>query len=442
MSNKKFNKELKFKLDLKKDLILFNPKITGLFCEKSEKIKYDLELNLVKKENGNINDNYMKRFFLLLNKIIYILDYFLLRTFKSLTLKKDLLIFIKKKTKYVYFYRYNEIFKKFLIDVDKQKKYNSICDISIYNITDKMPEVFEHFNYKINSYKLGDPNNNSYGLLNLYELINTHRNMIDYPKYDIVLYPDTYLILKINKSMLHPINPFIGLLCGLKYTNLGGFFILCIGTIYNKNDADIYLIGKKYFKESYLYKPEMANIIKYDTVYYIFKDFQGIPEKDLKKLFDILDEIKKEYPDPNDLNIYDPEIRKKYFITKPFDKAKKYISGFLDTDLDNPEDLKLYEEIITFNNEFFFEKYKRIKKLETIMDIPEDELPDIPNNEQLNKSILYCKKWNIEYNEYFNLPKQKKEMIINFLYEIYNNVSNVLFEFKEHNQVFDIKKIN
>ena len=429
--------ELKFKLDLKKKLIFFNPIISGLFCEKTENIKYDLELNLVKREKGNFNDNYKNRFILLMNKIIYINDYFFLRNYKLFNLKKNLLTFIKKKTKYLYFFRYNEIFKKFIIDVDKEKKYNSICDISIYNITDKMPEVFEHFNYKINLYKLGDLNNNLYGLLNIYELINTHRNMIDYPKYDIVLYPDVYFI---GRSIMNSINSFIGLLCGLKYTNLGGFFVLCIGTIYNKNDADIYLIGKKYFKKSFIYKPETVNTVKYDSVYYIFKDFQGISEKDLKKLFNILDEIKKEYPDPNDLNIYEPEIREKYFITKPFDKAKRYILGFLDTNLDDEKDLKLYEEIINFNNNFFFEKYKTVKKLETIINIPEDELPDIPSDEQLNASILYCKKWNIEYDEYYNLPKQKKEMIIKILDEIYNNVSNVFFEFKKHNQVFDMKK--
>ena len=432
--------ELKFKLDLKKNLILFNPIITGLFCEKSENIKYDLELNLVKREKGDFNNNYINRIVFIFNKIIYINDFFFIRKYKLFDPKKNYNIFIKKQSKYLYFFRYNEIFKKFIIDVDKEKKYNSIFDLSLNNMKDQMVDVFEHFNYKINIFNLNLQINNLTGIVNFYEIIDT-QNITNYIKYDIVLFPDQYFIYNTKKNMLNPIVSFIGLLCGLKYTNLGGVFILCIGTIYNKNNADIYLIGKKYFKESYLYKPEIVNPIKYDSSYYIFKDFQGIPEKDLKKLFNILDEIKKEYPDPNDLNIYDTEIREKYFIIKPFDKAKRYISGFLDTDLDDPEDLKLYEEIINFNNNFFFEKYKMVKKLETIMNIPEDELPDTPpSKEQINNCVLYCKKWNIEYNEYYDLPKQKKDIITNFLCEIYNNVSNVLFEFKEHNQVFDIKK--
>ena len=59
------------------------------------------------------------------------------------------------------------------------------------------------------------------------------------------------------------INIFVGLLCGLKYTNIGGTFILAIGLINDKNAADIYLIGKKYFNKSYLYNPEIILSIKW-----------------------------------------------------------------------------------------------------------------------------------------------------------------------------------
>ena len=230
MSIKKNNKELKFKLDLKKNLILYDPKITGIFYKKVQNIKYNLELNLVKKQKGYFNFFYENRNLFFNDKGSYIYDYYFLRESKLLK--------IKKQPIYLYFYRYYEIFKKFISD-DHTKKYDSLYCISIYNnnnLMEKIYEVFKFLNYKINIFELNNSKNNTIEviqILNMYNLIDTHKNIVNFTKYDIIFYNDLYFIEKLHKSIMNTINVFIGLLFGLKYTNLGGTFILCVGTVYS-----------------------------------------------------------------------------------------------------------------------------------------------------------------------------------------------------------------
>ena len=60
------------------------------------------------------------------------------------------------------------------------------------------------------------------------------------------------------------------------------------------------------------------------------------------QLLNMLEDIKKEYPNPyKNLNIYEATLRKKYHIKKPIVKRRKYIYGYLDTDLSNPKDMEI-----------------------------------------------------------------------------------------------------
>jgi hypothetical protein len=61
-------------------------------------------------------------------------------------------------------------------------------------------------------------------------------------------------------------------------------FILNLSHINNKNQADVYLIAKQYFKESHLYYPEVCNPLKHSGAYAIFIGFKGILEKEYKDL--------------------------------------------------------------------------------------------------------------------------------------------------------------
>jgi hypothetical protein len=75
----------------------------------------------------------------------------------------------------------------------------------------------------------------------------------------------------------------------------------------------------------------------------------------LNNLEIIFEKLKKQYPNNmiEKFNIYEPEIRKQFNITKqmePLANRFKYIDGFLNIPYKNKEFEDTYKEIIEFNN--------------------------------------------------------------------------------------------
>ena len=114
------------------------------------------------------------------------------------------------------------------------------------------------------------------------------------------------------------------MLMSLKYTQIGGHFIIYLGSVAYKQTADIYLILKQYFEESSLYYPEISNLYKDNDVLGVFKNFKGISILEYNTLLEILNKLIKLYPDNliTNFNIYDKDERERFNITKPIYKNK------------------------------------------------------------------------------------------------------------------------
>jgi hypothetical protein len=344
-------------------------------------------------------------------------------------------------------------------------------------------EVIKYYNYKIkelnfyrqyHNYRLND--NDDVNNINIFqELYNKIKSVYDFNFYnigssiytliendnsikksDIITYSIYNILFDIKKyrkitkidNYINIINIFVGLLVGLKYLNLGGILILEFNAIVNKATADIYLIAKKYFKKTDLYYPEVSNMSKRSGCYCIFSGYQGCPKEDYDKLYNILQDLKKIYPTyPNDLNINDNKIIEMYQFKhihnnnqksqktknnktqKTIQHHNKYIYGFLDLPEKSPE----YEEIIDYNNNRYIKQLEFLKKLNLIMDMPDQELSkiSIPTQEQITYSIMYCKKWGIEYFPYYYDSKvMNDKMGQQILTEIYGNVEPISYKFK------------
>ncbi len=361
------------------------------------------------------------------------------------------------------FYRCIEIFKIFL---EKYLISNSDSIVTEIGSVPVLSEVLKYYNYKIGglnfynqyyTYMLNENNDKIENLEMLYKKIKDtydfnfynlnesvysliedsnsikQSNIISYSIYNLNFYNNTVMI----DNYTNIINLFIGLLVGLKYLNHGGIFILSFNAIVNKATADIYLIAKKYFKKSALYYPEVANMTKRSGCYGIFTDYQGCSKEDYDKLYDILQNLKKTYPTyPKDFNIDDKQIIDMYELYNNNKQTKKKrtsqnINKYIYSFLDLPETSDEYQEIIDFNNNRYIKQLEFLKKLTEIMKLPENELPKLPTQEQITYSIMYCKKWGIEYFPYYYDSKvMNDKMGQQILTEIYGNIEPISYKFK------------
>ena len=353
------------------------------------------------------------------------------------------------------FYSLYEILKSFnLFKIVNNK--NSILNIG-YNLS--VVEILNLYNYKINNVDCIIPNstenyykyttdkwkkyiqnmkttynfnlvfheNSNYNLINNELLTNKKYNMIIYTNYFID--KDLYIF----ENFYNTINIFIGALIGLKYTAPDGVFIIHFGNVVYCQTADIYLILKRYFMESHLYYPEIANLAKNSGVMGVFKGFKGCPDKVIMELESILADLQTSYPNnTQDFNVYEPNLRAKYKILKPMEpssKRHKYITGFLDipdTDVES-----VYREIIDFNNKTYLEKLLFVQKVVYLLTNPEESRKiKTPTPDQITSSILYCKKYDIPYFDKFNSSKINNFISRNILSEMYGLHEPILYKFK------------
>lgn len=195
---------------------------------------------------------------------------------------------------------------------------------------------------------------------------------------------------------------FFGLLFILMNLEKGGNAVLNVKQITTKPMADIIVIGKKYFKECILFHPKIHNKIKRSGSVAIFKDFQGIPEKELKSLYKIFQELIKYDPTGIRFNLKNKKNREKYKYTKELTNENekfdyKYINGFLDLDSKNSQ----YDFIRKFNEKRYWEQIQFVEKLIELKEMGDDTSEQKAKiaeyrKEQLISSILWAKEFDMK----------------------------------------------
>ena len=310
---------------------------------------------------------------------------------------------------YYKYYQYNEILINFNIFSDINKNDNILTIDTSFSIL----ELIKNYNYKLKNitsiiYNFKDlidkekiqyikDFNNIYQNLDIIYFNDKINKILDTDikninNYKLVLYKiySVDITFWMHHYFYNVINIFVGMMIGLKYTKINGIFIIHLGNVAYKQNADIYLILKQYFEESSLYYPEISNPYKDADIVCIFKNFKGISKTEYDNLLNILNRLIKIYPNNmiTNFNIYDKEQREKFNITKPIDESKRepYITGFLPDDTD-------YSEIIDFNNSIYPAKLQFLQKIINRYNNPIDI--KLPTQDQILSSILYCKKYDI-----------------------------------------------
>ena len=331
------------------------------------------------------------------------------------------------------YYVYNEIFKKNRLNTELRILDTTILAIGTdYSSIEYLTRIAGQPGYKLATYIAVNCHPNelvSEKQRILHQMINQNIDaeiitttddiykLLEYDKLspvDIYTYDNIQYVkhFELMFSHTHTISNIIGIISGLKYTRIGGTFIIHMQSIINKTNADLYLLAKQYFKTADLYMPECANPFKQKGTWAIFTEFLGIPRAEMDYLLEnIVSQVKKYYPRGiHDSQVYDPHFLKlcwksgKYFSTS--DTKIPYITGFfndykvnrLDGANTPPGTHPVYDEIIRFNNIIYKRKLDFCNSvLEAREKIKYPEHYDLPTQIQVNNSITYLKKWGIDY---------------------------------------------
>lgn len=422
------------KLELNNKLEIYNKNITEQYFK-----QFDDKVNNIININPTIKSNYIS--------YLYKYPFTGLQQFSWLKETDNLLVKPIYKPFSADFYVYNEIYKLFLSNTTYP------THISI-GISPSMIEVLEYENVtsasqyiNIDSYKSSDIVHKKIAQIRdfivkqnvncqiqehdnkLYEILNSGISPVSLVVYNNFDWVDGFVH---NFGHTNIINIFIGLLFGLKNTALDGTFIMHFYEIINKPTADLYLIAKKYFKSAHLYYAECSNPYKKSGTYGIFKGFTGISNDELTNFMDMLSKLKKVYPNSiYDSQIYEPQIRKLCIVTKPLTRGKRkpYITGFLTDTADES-----YTEILKFNTKRYETQYEFMTMLEKMI-ATKTVLHNSITNEQLFHSLMYMRKWELDYNESLNTNKLIQTKIgTQILNDIYGHTTPFIHVFKSEDE--------
>ena len=231
---------------------------------------------------------------------------------------------------------------------------------------------------------------------------------------------------------------FLTFLFALNNLNKGGIFIIHTGGITTKANADILLIGKKYFKEVIPCQSQLKTW-QFTGVSVIFNGFKGIPKKDFDNLIKIAKKLLRNDPTSLGFTVNDDKIRKKYNFVKPKNSKYKYIKEFLKLPITSPE----YQFIIEFNKQLYMNKSIYLEKMlnykAKYFNLNDTEkqmikkVPDEVREEQMVHSIMYCKKYGIETIDLDRKGTFENEfgrLIINDLYSQYSPIKQKILHTK------------
>lgn len=410
--------------------------------------KYINKEILLYKKNKKLN----RDFNFLFQKINYLYKYILIIgvNLNSKSLKIDFITNKLPKYKNIIdtFYENNEIIINFLKNVINKKI--SILQIGI------VPDFIEtliYNNYQLQNIDYIYPSQysqlfqKSYDYFNI-EYINKIKSVykIDFINFNENIYNLFNLKLKEKKDLIMINNFFyekginiymfelqnyllkiVEVIYALKNLNEKGSLIILFNSITHQPTADLYLWLKKHFQESHLYYPDISNRFKNTGTYGIFKGFKELSKVDMDFIENYLLKIQKDYPNSvYDFNVYDKKIRELYNVTKPITTKAKSIEPLLNLPMNSPE----YQEFLDFNNNKYLQQLQFIDKLEEILEIPEKDLPELPTQEQITASVMYCKKWNIDYYPYFDTKVMRDKMGHEILNEMYGNIEPINYKFK------------
>jgi len=419
---------------------IYNNNLGGFFYTKYiDKNKY-----IINKYTKHIFDKFVNYTFLYILLLSINTEH--LNNFKIKLIKNNL---IKYQNISFSFNNNNEIIKKFLNDIIKKK---NIFILQIGVVPDFIEALaFNNYQLKnidfiyISKYSdkmiknITDVNNDTINKIKIIynmNLIIFDKNVYDlfYLKFrekkDLIIINNIFFEKEIYvyiSELQNYLLKIVEVIYALKNLNKEGSLIILFNSIVFKQSADLYLWLKKHFQESHLYYPEIAEKSKISGTYAIFKGFKELSKQEMDFIENYLLKIQNDYPNSvNDFNVYDKKTRDFFKITKPIINKSNLIEPLLNLQDNSPE----YQEIINFNNNRYSQQLLYLEKLEKIIETPENDLPKLPTQEQIIESIMYCKKWNIDYYPYYYKNIIKDKMFNKILNEMYSNIEPINYKFK------------
>lgn len=240
---------------------------------------------------------------------------------------------------------------------------------------------------------------------------------------DVYLY-ETHFNTRIN---------FYIFLYSLLHLNKNGNLVINIKTCTTKAISDIVLMGKKFFKETHLYRPKVQNLFKIAGTSVIFKSFIGITKSIKDSMLKIFDKLYKYDESGFKFNILNKKNRNKYDVSSNNKNNfnYNYIKNFLNIDINNSK----YDFIRDFNNNQYIQNVLYMKKLINNRIIQKKDpkkfkgLVNESRKEQIINAILWAKEFNLDYIDFD--PRTFKNNFSKIIVEdMYNYDVPLCFQFK------------
>ena len=349
-------------------------------------------------------------------------------TMNEIFMKNDLFSMINEKSNIMSIgnsYGFLELiaFKNYKINnlqkIILENEYNPELKIYWENILESQKKTLQIYNLNVINFKD-----------NIYNIINLDAN-----KNNNIIFCDGHKMINMMGKYANYYNIPIYVSCFifiLEHLSKNGCIIFNIENVAYKHTADLVIIIGQFFDSKHLYHPEIHSQYKRNGSFIIFKNFKGINKDDRQYLYDILEGVRKIYPnEANDFNIHNPNLRSTLHLTRePIpNKPMQNIISFLDYDVND----NIYEPFRQFNTARYSSQCLFFSKMLNILTSPNcDKFLEtkLPTTDQITSSILYCKKWDIPYFDKYNSSKMESYITRNILSEMYGLHEPILYKFK------------
>ncbi len=311
-------------------------------------------------------------------------------------------------------------------------KYTNMIDKTYNNILEKINYYFNKNIYKIN-------------VINFDDIIDNIFNIKLNKKKDLIIINNIFYEKGISSKDIEELQNFllkiVEVVFALKNLEENGNLVILFNTMVFHQTSELYIWLKSHFKESYLYYPEISNKIKRTGLYAVFKGFKEPSKSEINKITKYMNNIIKQYPNSVfDFNVIDQELREYYNISKPITEQNIKTKP-IDLLLNLNRNDKSFNEIITFNHERYSKQLDFVNKYNSFVE--SDNKNYFPTKEQIDSSLEYCKKWDIEYFPYFESTKDLKDQFgKQILKEMYGDIVPINYKFRSSDRKMTHKKKN